>query len=125
MRLPIRIRRQLADDPEVGEQWRDIQRALDSMPTVLLRKVDVRYAEPLVLGNMVNQPDAIEVIRVLDLNAPETVLRAGPACDYVWRPDRGGAQITGITGMTLAANGGKLYRFLFRLTYAPVGGFSV
>lgn len=125
MKLPIRIRRQFAEDPEVGEQWRDIQRAFDSMPTVLFRQVEMQYSEPLVLGNMVNSPDAIEAVRVTELAAVETPVHVGGVCDFVWRPDRGGAQITGINGMSVAAHGGKLYRFLFRLSYVAVGGFSV
>lgn len=125
MKLPIRVRMQLTDDPKLGENFRDIQRAFDAIPIVLLRKIETEYREPLVLGSMDNEPDGIEVMRIVDLAKPETPVRVGGLCHYVWRPDRGGAQIYAIDGMTLAANGGKKYRFTFRLTYAAVGGFSV
>jgi hypothetical protein len=124
--MSIRIRQQLLKDPDLAEQFRDVQRALDSIPTVLIRKIEVDYQEPLVIGNLTNEPDAIECIRLIDLLSQETtVLGAGGVCHYVWRPDRGGAQIMSINGMSVAANGGKRYRFTFRITYAPVGGFSV
>lgn len=126
MKLPMRIRYQLPDNPALAENFRDIQRAFDAIPIVLLRNVETQYTEPLVLGNMDNEPNGIEALRVVDLAAPETPVRdAGGVCHYVWRPDRGGAQIFAINGMSMAANGGKKYRFLFRLTYAAVGGFSV
>lgn len=121
MKLPIRIRFQLPDDKAQAENFRDIQRAFDAIPIVLLRKIEVEYGEPLVLGNLDNEPDAIELIRVIDLDAPETPVLTGGMCHYVWRPDRGGAQITSIDGMT----GRKKYRFTFRLTYAAIGGFSI
>lgn len=125
MKLPIRIRHQMTGSPELGEQFRDIQRALDAIPITLLRKIETQYAVPLVLGNLMNEPDAVELIRIIDLNAPESPVTCGSLCHYVWRPDRGGVQIMAIDGMTLAAHGGKSYRFTFRLTYAAVGGFSV
>lgn len=124
--MPIRIRQQLSDNPELGEQFRDVQRAFDSIPTTLIRKIEVEFQVPLVLGNLKNEPDGIELMRIIDLDAQERpVAEAGGLCHYVWRPDKGGAQLTAIEGMTLAANGGKRYRFTFRITYAPVGGFSV
>lgn len=124
MKQYIRIRHQMTQSAELGEQFRDIQRAFDAIPIIILRKnIEVEYQEPLTLGKLDSEPDAIECIRVVDLAAQETpVLGAGGVCHYVWRPDRGGAQLTSINGMTLAANGGKKYRFTFRLTYAPIGG---
>jgi hypothetical protein len=121
MRLPVRIRYQMQGAPELAEAFRDVQRAFDAIPMVILRKLETQYTVPLVLGNMQNEPDAIEMIRIIDLNAPETPVLCGGLCHYVWRPDRGGAQIMAIDGLTLAANGGKPYRFTLRLTYAAVG----
>lgn len=125
MRLPIRIRYQLTKNPELGESFRDVQRAFDAIPQVMLRKIETEYTVPLVLGNLDNEPDAIELIRIIDLNSQESPVGCGSLCHYVWRPDKGGAQIMAIDGLTLAANGGKKYRYTFRITYAPVGGFSV
>lgn len=127
MRSPIRIRYQLQGQPELAEAFRDVQRAFDSLPTVLLRKIDAMYyTEPLILSNLEQEPEAIELIRVFEVAAPETpVVGAGGVCHYVWLPQEGGARITSINGMSLAANGGKKYRFTFRLTYAAVGGFNV
>lgn len=124
MKLPIRIRYQLTKNPELGESFRDVQRAFDAIPQVMLRKVEVEFSSVLVLGNMDNEPDGIELLRIIDLSAPEKPVGCGSLCHYVWRPDKGGALIYAIDGMTLAANGGKKYRFTFRITYAPVGGFS-
>lgn len=123
--MAIRIRQQLGKDPELAENFRDVQRAFDSIPTMLIRKVDIEYQIPLVLGNLKNEPDGIELLRIIDLVSQETPVGCGGLCHYVWRPDRGGAQIMAIDGMTLGIHGGHRYRFTFRITYAPVGGFSV
>jgi hypothetical protein len=124
--MAIRIRQQLLKDPELAEQFRDVQRAFDSIPTMLIRKFELEYQEPLVIGNLTNEPDGIELIRIIDLGAPESPLvGVGGLCHWVWRPDRSGAQVMSIGGMSLPFHGGVRYRFTFRITYVPVGGFSV
>jgi hypothetical protein len=122
MRAQRRIRNQLSRDVTLGEQFRDAQQSLDAIPTIVHRKLEVQYTEPLVLGGFSQQPDGIEVLRVIDLNAQETPLSCGGLAHFVWKPDKGGAHITSIDGMSVAANGGKKYRFTFRLSFTPAGG---
>lgn len=126
MRQPIRIRYQLQGNPELAETFRDVQRAFDSQPTVLLRRFDAQFTLPLVIGNLTDEPDEIRLGRIIDLTSQESPVTAcSGMCHFVWRPDRGGAQITAISGLTLGVNGGKLYRYTFELVYAPVGGLNV
>lgn len=123
MKQYIRVRQQVLQNVELGEQFRDIQRAFDAIPIFLQRTIEMMYTEPLVLGNLQQEPDAILCIRVIDLASQETtVLGAGGVCHYVWRADAGGAHINSINGMSLVSNGGKKYRLTFLLVYAPVGG---
>lgn len=117
-----RIRNQLANSVALGEQLRDTQQGIDTIPLMVQRRIDMAYSEPLVLGNLLRSPDSIEVVRVLDLSAQETPVPAGGLCHFTWNPKKGGAQIMSIDGMSVAANGGKKYRFTFRLSYAPAGG---
>lgn len=126
MKQPIRVRQQMLQNPEFGELFRDIQRAFDSMPTELLRKIEMMYTEPLVLGHLEQEPESIELVRIIDLANQDTpVVNAGGICQFSWLPAEGGAHIKSINGLSLAANGGKKYRLTFRLTYAPVAGFNV
>lgn len=116
-----RLRRQLFEDVSMGEHARDTQRALDAIPLTLLRTVEANFAPMIAVGGATRPPDAVEAIRVVDMASQETPTGAGGACDFVWRPQSGGAQVTGIPGLTVAANGGRRYRFTFRLTFAAGG----
>lgn len=111
------IRYQLSRDTVQGEQGRDIQGALDSIPEVRLRKLTAVYTEPLTLGTFPKQPEGIELLRVVDMSAPEIPVLCGQSCHFVWQPQNGGAVVKSIDGMSVAANGGKRYRFTFRITY--------
>lgn len=119
-----RIRQQVSTDVGLGEQFRDAQQGQDVVPLTLLRRVTMNYTEPLAIGAMKQAPEGIEAMRVIDLSSQEAVLLAGSFCNFVWRPNKGGAVVTSIDGMSIAANGGRRYRFTFRLTYAPMGGFN-
>lgn len=125
MRTPRRIRTQFAGNTTtLGERFRDAQGALDAIPIMVLRKREMVYDEPLVLGGMERQPESIEAMRIIDLSDQEQPVHGGGLCHFVWRPNLGGAQITSVDGMSVAANGGKKYRFTFRLTFVPAGGFN-
>lgn len=117
-----RIRQQLLSDAALGENFRDAQRGLDYVPLVTQRKIEMLYAEPLVLGNLPVMPESIEVMRVLDLSNQERPLHSGGLCHFVWRPKQGGAFIESVDGMSVPVNGGKKYRFTFRFSFAPGGG---
>ena len=118
-----RIRYQLSSDPRLGEQFRDAQQALDNVPSMIERSVEMLYSEPMVLGGFDRNPSSIEATRVVDMAAQETpVIGAGGVAHFVWKPRNGGAVITSINGMTAAGNGGKRYRFVFRITFSARGG---
>lgn len=121
-RRATRIRNQMPRDVQLGEQFRDAQSSLDVVPLTLLRRIEMVYSEPMVLGALTEQPESIEAIRVIDLTSQETVQLNGGLAWFIWRPDRGGAVIHSIDGMSVAANGGRKYRFTFRLTFVPPGG---
>jgi hypothetical protein len=122
MRSQPRIRHQLGRDVTLGEQMRDAQKGLDVIPVTVLRKLQMRYTEPLVLGGFERSPEAIEALRVVSMADQENALLCGGMCHFAWRPNKGGAQITSIDGMSIAANGGKDYRFTFRITFEPTAG---
>lgn len=124
MRSQRRIRHQLSRDAVLGEQFRDTQQSLDAIPSTVLRRITTLYAEPLVLGSFSQEPEGIELLRIVDLSAQEKPVTCGSLCHFVWRPLLGGAQITSVDGMSIAANGGKKYRFTFRITFAAPGGFN-
>lgn len=114
------LRKQLFTDVALGEQARDMQGALDTIPQVVLRKVEMTYTEPMVLGNLRAQPEGLEVLRIIDLGNQEKPVPCGGLVHYVWSPVQGGAKITSIDGMSVPLNGNKPYRFTFRITYAQV-----
>lgn len=109
------LRQQLSINTQIGEQARDMQNALDTIPLMVTRKVTGMYREPIVLGALRAPPVAIEAIRVVD--ATETPVKCGGLCHFVYKPEQGGALINSIDGMSLALNGGKQYTFSFRITY--------
>lgn len=113
------MRQQLSKDPNVGEALRDTQGALDQIPIQLLRTITGLYAEPLALGSLPSKPLSVEAISVVDQADQETPVLTGSLCHCVWDPQKGGAQIKSIDG--LSANG-KTYRFTFRITFAQGGG---
>jgi hypothetical protein len=115
------LRKQLFQDATLGEQARDIQGGFDAIPIVILRTLVALYSEPLALGTLIDKPVAIEVIQVVDQSAQETPVKCGTACHFVWRPQNGGAVITNIDGMSPTVNGGRSYRFTFRITFAQRG----
>ena len=94
-----------------------MQGAFDTIPHVVLRKMELTYSEPMTL-KLRQRPEGIEVLRVVSLVANQEIpVKCGTAVHYVWRPDVAGAQITSIDGMSMALNGAKQYRFTFRITY--------
>lgn len=111
------IRRQLIGQADLGENFRDVQGALDAVPRTLNRTVELLYTEPMTLGNLTVSPIAIEAVRVLDLSAQEKPVACGSLCGFVWNPGQGGAKITSVDGMSPVLHGGKKYRFTFRLTF--------
>jgi len=121
---PIRpqLRKQLWEDPDKGEQARDIQQAFDRQPRTALRTVVMQYSEPLVIGNLREQPAGIEAIRILEDKDQQSPVRAGGLCHFAWLPQKGGAVVGSIDGMNVPLNGGKSYRFTFRFTYEPAQG---
>lgn len=111
------IRRQFLGDAATGENFRDVQGHIDSQHRVTIRVVENIYNEPMTLGNLVAPPDAIELIRIIDLSAQETPVKCGSLVHFVWAPQQGGARVTSIDGLSQTLNGGKRYRFTFRFTY--------
>lgn len=116
------LRQQLWTDKNLGELARDAQDAFDAMPTVELRSIVMAYTEPLVLGQIDEQPAGIEVIRIYREDDQERSVGTGGLCHFVWKPDAGGAFIKNIDGMSVGTNGGIRYRFNFRISYFAKGG---
>lgn len=109
------------EEAELGNHARSMQDILNKVPVVEHRVVETTYGEPMTLQAK-EEPFSIELVRIQNLRAPETPVTACYGfVHYVWRPQRGGAQITNIGGFTVAANAGIPYRFSYRITYRMVG----
>lgn len=111
------LRYPLSRDTEQGERARDIQGALDTIPVVFLRTVETTYSEPLTIGTLPSRPEGVELLNIVDQNGTLMPVLCGSLCAFEWKPDNGGAQVTSIDGMSVGLNGGKRYRFTFRITY--------
>lgn len=107
------LRKQFWKDQDLGEHVRDVQRALNKVPNTQIKVVECALTTNLTI-QCDAKPVAIEAIRIQFKGNDTPVPSHGTAVDFVWRPDLGGALITGIQGLTA---GTTVYRFTFRLTY--------
>jgi len=115
------LRRQAFDDDRnLGEHSRDVREALDTIPRFIYRTFERYYAEPMIIGNLTEEPLTIVLERVVNLNAAETPVLCGSMVHYVWKPQLGGARVTSIDGLTPSTS--VKYRFVFRLSFAPAVG---
>ena len=111
----MQLRKQLFEKLDLGEHARDVQQLFDLVPRMFTKTTESAYTQPMVLGGFDEQPESIELVRIIDLNAQETPVACGSMVHYVWKPQRGGAQITSIDGLTPSPS--TKYRFTFRLTF--------
>lgn len=108
------------DQVELGGHVRAVQEIFDRVPVVEHRVIEALYDEPMPLS-AVEEPFGVELVRIQNLQAPETPVNACYGfVHYVWKPLKGGALITKIGGMDVATNGTTKYRFSYRITYRMV-----
>lgn len=106
---------QFSRDAISGANNRATQGVFSSMPRFETQTFDSAYVEPMALNVAGEEPQAIELVRITNLLAPESPVLCGSMCHWVFRPDLGGALILSIDGLTSAP--GSRYRFVFRITY--------
>jgi len=109
------LRKQLFDAKDLGEHARDAQHAFDSQSRSVTKTIEAFYTEPMVLGVGSEEPENIELARIINLNAQETPVSCGSMVHYNWKPELGGAQITSIDGLTPSVT--TKYRFKFRVWF--------
>jgi hypothetical protein len=114
MANPQQLPHQLNKDPINGANQRATQNALMSQPRFVTMTLDSVYSEPMPLNVGAEQPESIELTRILNLSSQELPVLCGQMCHWVYRPDLGGAQLTSIDGLTPSA---LICRFTFRITY--------
>jgi len=112
MKKPLRFR-QDAKNPELSKLARDVQEALDSTVDYELKDVVGEFTSNTTIA-VPRVPRAIELINCFALAAPETPVLYGSRVNFVYRPQSGGALVTGIEGLT---TGTTIYQFLFRISY--------
>lgn len=109
-----------ADQADLAGHARSMQETLNRIPVVENRMIEATYAEPMVLAAP-EEPFDVRCVRIADLQSLSTpVTECNGMVHYTWLPQRGGCVIHNIGGMTVAANGGKRYRFYYRITYRTV-----
>lgn len=97
---------------------RDVQELLNRIEVIEQRTIEQLYAEPIVLGNMPEEPFAIHLARISNLTTPTSpVTQCSGLTHWTWLPALGGAQIANISGMTVASDGATRFRFYFRIIY--------
>lgn len=110
-----------AKDAPVWQQARDVQTILNRIPVQEHRIVEEFYKEPSVLGGLQEEPFGIELVRIVNMFAPETPVTACTGfINFVWKPQQGGAVIPSLGGFSIASNGTTKYRFYYRITYRMV-----
>lgn len=123
MPLPnTQLRKVLFADRNEGESARDTQQSLDTVARRITKRFDTFYTEPLTIGSpLVNQqPEAIVLVRILNLNAPEQPVLCGSMVHWVWKPQNGGAVVTSIDGLSPSTS--IKYRFYFEFSYTAQAG---
>jgi hypothetical protein len=111
------LRRQSHDDKALGDLSRDTQGAFGRFLPQEIRVIEEFYKEPMTLGQFASEPTGIELLRVINLYAPEVPVKCGSLVHYTFKPLQGGAVITSIDGLSMPINGTQRMRFVFRITY--------
>lgn len=111
---PQQLPRQIVSDPALGDNSRAAQNIFSSMPRFAATVFELPYLEPMILA-VDEEPLGIELLRIIDLRAPEAPVLCGSMVHFVYRPELGGAQIWSIDG--LSPDPASTYRFTFRITY--------
>lgn len=114
-----RLTNQLFDKTNdmLGKHARDVQLAFNQIPVTEQRILDSKYIEPLALA-CVEEPFAIELVRIASLTQPQIPVRCGGMVHFFW--DGASAQITSIDGLSPADSLALEFRFSFRITYRTV-----
>lgn len=116
------LRRQFYDakDSQTAELARDSQRIFSGIPVSEQRILEAIYDEPIVIGQLFEEPFSIRLDRIINLTAQTSPVLCGSLCHWTWLPStRGGASIYSIDGLKPAA--APKYRFYFTVTYKLPG----
>lgn len=113
--MTVKLRKTQWSDKDMTEHARDVQKALDSIPSLGIFVLTNGLGKtPIVPIPSNKKPIALEAIRIVGATE-NTVVNHGTAVSWTWRPDLGGCLITRIQGMTLGD--GQPYTTTFRITY--------
>lgn len=120
MTQQYRLKRQIFKGDQqapLAEHARDTQQLLGQVPVTELRIVESIYTEPMVLGQLKEEPFCIELVRIVNLSAATNVVRCGGMVHFIWLPVLNGAQILSIDGLSPGFDGTTRFRFYYRITY--------
>lgn len=110
-----KLRQQLLEDQTLGEIARDVQKVFDLLNPVTYKAFREYYTEPMVLGVFSEPPLSIELVRIADVIRPELPVKCGSLVHYVYKPQKGGAIITNIDGLSPVVR--TQYDFVFKVTF--------
>lgn len=105
---------------ELSDVARNTQEVVGTIPVVELVPVVQLYAEPMYVA-LSEEPYALELARIVNVEAPEDHPVCSGMVHWVWEPQNGGARIDRIEGMTTAAYDQTRFKFFYRVTYALPG----
>lgn len=108
--LPYQTQRQKLG----GANDRATQNVFMSLPRFVSLVLEAPYVEPLAIA-VIEEPESIELVRIIDLKAQDTPVLCGSMCHFAYLPQAGGANIRSIDG--LSSDPSSSYRFTFRITY--------
>ncbi len=111
----FKIRQTLIDDQTVGDLARDLQKIFDLINPVAYKTFTTFYTEPMTLGVFVEAPLSIELVRITPVVQTELPVKCGGLCHYVYKPQKGGAIITSIDGLSPLPR--AEYNFVFKITF--------
>lgn len=111
-------------DEKNAELWkhvRDTQLIFNNIPVTEHRTMETFYAEPMTMGGLQEEPFCIELVRIVNLlQGEQPVTGCTGFLNFVWKPQKGGAVINNVNGMSVGTNGTTKYRFYYRITYRMV-----
>lgn len=111
----FKLRQQLLQDQTLGELARDCQKIFDLINPCTYKKFREFYKEPMVLGIFTEAPLAIEMVRITPVVGAENPVLCGGLVHFVYKPQKGGAIITSIDGLSPTPR--TEYDYVFKITF--------
>lgn len=109
------LERKLLEDQAMGVLARDVQKVFNLLNPYVYKRFREYYTEPMTLGIFSAPPLCIELVRITAVVQAEQPVKCGGLVHYVYKPQKGGAIITNIDGLSPVVR--TQYDFVFKVTF--------